>query len=56
MDKISSKNTINITVNERIAVFEKFTSELLNSPAKVEKYLQSTGIYNRNGKLTKEYK
>ena len=45
-----------MSVNERIVVFEKFRTELLSSPAKVEKYLQSTGIYNRNGKLTKQYK
>ena len=56
MEKKQTNNTVNLSVNERIAIFEKFRTELLSSPTKVEKYLESTGIYNRNGKLTKAYK
>ena len=50
------KNTVDLSVNERIAVFEAYRNKLISSPAKVEKYLQSTGIYKKNGELTKAYR
>ncbi len=51
-----SKQSINISVKDRIAIFEKTKKELISSPEKAEKYLQNTGIYNQNGALKKVYK
>lgn len=45
-----------LTVDQRIVQFNKTTKQLLSSQKKTMKYLESTGIYSKEGKLTKAYK
>ena len=45
-----------LTVDQRIVQFNRTTKQLLSSQKKTMKYLESTGIYSKEGKLTKAYK
>lgn len=36
--------------------FNKYTKEITSSKEKSQKYLTEVGIYDKNGKLNKEYK
>lgn len=45
-----------ISVKERISIYDSAMKTLKSSPEKTRKYLKSTGIYTPTGRLTKTYK
>ncbi len=45
-----------ITVKERLALYEKTKTELLNSSEKAMKHMVNTGIYTEKGNLKKIYR
>jgi len=50
------KISIEITVKERLALYEKTRTELINSSEKAMKHMVSTGIYTEKGNLKKIYR
>lgn len=56
--KNSSKATTGsqISVSERISLYKSAVKDIKSSPEETRKYLKSTGIYTRTGRLTKNYK
>jgi len=50
------KKSADISMKERLAMYEKARKELIASSDNLMNYLKSTGIYTKNGNLTKIYK
>lgn len=61
MDKIKNRSckavaSSEISVTERISLYDSAIKTIKNSPEETRKYLKSTGIYTQTGRLTKNYK
>ena len=44
-----------ITILERLRKYDEVIKKIMSSRSKTRKYLVSTGIYDKKGKLTKHY-